>query len=46
MYRLALIYDESGKRYILDFSIVEKYVDAETLAKIKTEALKEIQKIA
>lgn len=42
-YKLALIYD-SGKRYILDFSIVEKLVDKGTIAKIKREALKEVQK--
>lgn len=45
MWKLALIFD-SGKRYVLPFSIVEKYVDKETIGKIKTEALKEIQKIA
>lgn len=44
MWHLALIYD-SGKRYILDFSIVERYVDSETLAKIKAEAKKEIRKL-
>lgn len=43
MWRLALIYD-SGKRYIIPFDILEKYVDEQTLDKIKKEALKEIQK--
>lgn len=43
MFKLMLVY-ESGKRYILDFEIIEKYVDEETLAKIKAAALKEVQK--
>lgn len=42
-WRLALIYD-SGRRYIIPFEVVEKYVDKKTIAKIKTEALKEVQK--
>jgi hypothetical protein len=45
MWRLALVY-ESGKRYILPFDIVEKYVDKEIIDKIKIEALKETQKDA
>lgn len=44
MWELALVYS-SGKRYFIPFEIVEKYVDEKTLAKIKTEALKEIQKM-
>lgn len=44
MFHLALIYD-SGKRYIIPFEIIEKYVDKKTIAKIKTEALKEVQKL-
>ena len=44
MWSIALIYD-SGKRYILPFEIVEKYVDKEIIDKIKMEALKEIQKL-
>lgn len=43
MWRLAVIY-ESGRRYIIPFEIVEKYVDEEIIDKIKKEALKEIQK--
>lgn len=43
-FKLALIYD-SGKRYTLPSEILEKYVDKETLAKIKAAALKEIQKL-
>jgi hypothetical protein len=44
MFHLALIYDETGKRYVLPFELVEKYVDKETVAKIKAAALREIQK--
>jgi hypothetical protein len=44
MFQIAIVYD-SGKRYILPFNIVEKYVDKEIIAKIKTEALKEINKL-
>ena len=44
MWSVAIIY-ESGKRYILPFSIPEKYVDSETLDKIKVEALKEVNKL-
>lgn len=43
MFRLALIYDNE-KRYIISFDVVEKFVDEKTLAKIKTEALKEVNK--
>lgn len=39
-----LVY-ESGKRYILPFRVVEKYVNKEIIAKIKTEALKEVNKL-
>lgn len=45
MYRLMVVY-ESGKRYVLPFEIIEKFVDEETAKKIKVEALKEVQKIA
>lgn len=44
MFKLYLIY-ESGKRYIIPFEIVEKLVDKETLEKIKTAAIKEINKL-
>jgi len=44
MFLLQVVY-ESGKRYIIPFEIIEKYVDKKTIAKIKTEALKEIQKL-
>lgn len=43
MWSLAIIY-ESGKRYIIPIDILLKYIDEETLDKIKKEALKEIQK--
>lgn len=44
MFSLAIVYD-SGKRYIVPFAVVEKYVDNKTIEKIKTEALKEVQKL-
>jgi hypothetical protein len=40
---LALVY-ESGRRYILPMEILEKFIDKQTLDKIKKEALKEIAK--
>lgn len=43
MFRLAIIYD-SGKRYIVPFEIIEKYVDSKIIDKIKADILKEIQK--
>lgn len=46
MFHLQVVYDESGKRYLVPFEIIEKYVDEETIAKIKAEILKEIQRIA
>lgn len=45
MFRVALIYD-SDKRYVLPFSIIEKFVDEKTAKNIKKEVLKEVQKIA
>jgi len=45
MWRLQVVYD-SGKRYLIPFEIVEKYVDKDTIEQIKIEALKEVQKIA
>lgn len=44
MWSIAIIYD-SDKRYVIPFSVVEKYVDKEIIDKIKAEALKEIQKL-
>lgn len=44
MFKLAIVYEE-GKRYIIPFDIVEKYVDEETIHKIKRQALKEIRKL-
>jgi hypothetical protein len=44
MFHLAVVYEESGKRYVIPFEIVEKFVDKEAIERIKTEALKEIQK--
>lgn len=44
MYQIYLVY-ESGKRYILPFEIVEKYVDKQIIDKIKREAIKEINKL-
>lgn len=43
-FKLMLVYD-SEKRYLIPFSIVEKFVDKKTIDKIKTEALKEVQKV-
>jgi hypothetical protein len=36
---------ETDKRYLIPFEVVEKFVDKATLQKIKTEALKEVQKL-
>lgn len=44
MWRLYIVYD-SDKRYLVPFEIVEKYVDEQTIAKIKKAALREIQKL-
>lgn len=44
MFRLAVVY-ESGKRFIIPFEIVEKFVDKETVAKIKAEVKKEVRKL-
>jgi hypothetical protein len=44
MWSVAIIY-ESEKRYILPFELLEKFIDNDTIAKIKKEALKEIQKL-
>lgn len=44
MWQLILAYVDSGKRYLIPFEIVEKYVDSETIDRIKIEAMKEIQK--
>jgi len=40
-----VVYD-SGKRYLIPFEIVEKHVDKDTIEKIKSDALKEVQKTA
>lgn len=45
MYQLALIYTDSEKQYTFPQELLEKLVDEETLAKIKAEVLKEIQKL-
>lgn len=44
MWNLAVVYT-SGKRYIIPFDIVEKYVDKEIIDRIKAEALKEVNKL-
>lgn len=44
MWQLMVVYN-SGKRYILPFDIVEKFVDKQTLEKIKKAALKEVNKL-
>lgn len=46
MFQIALTYDDSGKRYLFPIELLEKFVDEETLAKIKAEILKEIQRTA
>lgn len=45
MFHLALVYDESGKRYILPFEIFEKYIDKKTLGKITAEAIRQVQQL-
>ena len=45
MYQVQLIYTASGKKYTFPQELLEKYVDSETLAKIKVEILKEINKL-
>lgn len=42
MWKLLLIL-ESDRRYIIPFEVIEKYVDKETIDKIKKEILKEIK---
>lgn len=44
MYSLQVVYI-SGKKYILPFDIVERFVDAVTVEKIKSEVLKELNKL-
>lgn len=44
MYKLAVIYD-SGKRYIVPFSVVEKVLKKEDVEKLKTAVLKEVNKL-
>lgn len=41
---LMVVY-ESGKRYLVPFEIIEKHVDEETVAKIKADVLKELNKL-
>lgn len=47
MWKLCLIYEESGKRYILDFSIVEKVfkLKPEDIKKLEAAVKKEIRKV-
>lgn len=45
MFQIQLTYTESGKKYTMPFDIVEKYVDKKVIDRIKTEVLKEIQKL-
>lgn len=45
MLQVALIYTDNDKRYTFPQELLEKYVDEQTLAKIKKEILKEIQKL-
>lgn len=45
MYKLQLLYEESGKRYTFSFDeLVEKLLTKEQIANIKTKVIKEIQK--
>lgn len=45
MIEIQLVYTDSGKKYTFPQELLEKLVDEETLAKIKVEILKEIQKL-
>lgn len=45
MLQIQLTYTNSGKKYTFPQELLEKYVDAQTLAKIKKEILKEITKL-
>lgn len=44
MWQLMVVY-ESGRRYLIPFEIVEKYVDKQTIDKIKADVKKEIRKL-
>lgn len=44
MFLLQVVY-ESGKKYTFPIELLEKFVDEQTIAKIKEAALKEIQKL-
>lgn len=45
MFQVAIIYSDSGKKYTFPQELLEQYVDEQTLARIKTGILKEIQKL-
>lgn len=46
MFNLLVVYTSSDKKYTLPLEVIEKVVDKETLEKIKTQVLKEIQNVA
>ena len=45
MLQIQLVYTDNGKKYTFPQELLEKYVDAETFAKIKIGLLKEINKL-
>jgi len=45
MLQIQLTYTNSGKKYTFPPELLEEYVDEQTLAKIRTRLLKEIQKL-
>lgn len=45
MLQIQLVYTDNGKRYTFPQELLEKFVDEETLAKIKAELLREIRKL-
>ena len=45
VFSLALIYDDSGKRYILPIEVLERHLDEQTLDELKRDALKEVSKL-
>lgn len=45
MFQVQLIYTASGKKYTFPQEILEKVLDKQTLEKLKTEVLKEVNKL-
>jgi hypothetical protein len=44
MLQLAVVYEESDKRYIIPIEAFKDVLDEETIERLKAKALKEIQK--